>query len=128
MSTESRPRARTVFETVEERHSEQPTTEPAQPPAVEKPTNPKWQLVKWATNRELDRFVALTGIFSTHIVTGVIIGPVTMLSIKAIGSAVLFSTGSTAVFTWLQAIALTGGIGLVGPLSFVLYRYWSGKN
>ncbi len=127
MDQESRPRARTVFETVEARHGGQPDTEPAQEPAVEKPTNPRWQLVKSAANRELDRFAALTGVLVAHLTTGAVIAPALLLSLKAIVSAVLFGTGSLAHFTWIQAIALTGGLWLAGPLCFFLYRYWSGK-
>lgn len=127
MDQDSRPRARTVFEVVEERHGGQLEEEPAQMSAVEKPTLPRWQLVKSAANRELDRFAALTGVLATHLMTSAVIWPVLMVSVKAIVSAVLFSINSLVHFTWIQAIALTGGIWLAGPLCFFLYRYWSGK-
>lgn len=119
---ESRPRARTVFEVVEERHGTGPEI-----PVGEEPANPRWQLVKRAASRELDRFAALTGVLVTHLTTSALIWPILLVSLKVSMSAVLIGTGSPAHFTWIQAAVLTGGLWLAGPLCFFLYRYWSGK-
>lgn len=127
MEQDSRPRARTVFEAVREQQGVTPD-EQAEPSAVvEKPAHPRWELVKSAANRELDRFAALTGVLTAHLTTSVVLTPVLLVSLKAVVTAALFGTGSLAQFTWLQALALTGGIWIAGPLGFFLYRYWSGK-
>lgn len=129
---DSRPRARTVFEVVADRHREQQETEPVPPPLepahLPLIANPRWQLTKYAVTRELDRFAALTGILVTHFMTSILMMPVLMLAIKTIVSVLLLIIGSSVHFTWLQAITLTGGFWIAGPLSFFFYRYWSGHK
>ena len=126
-SEESRPRARTVFEVVEERHGGHSETTEGETLIVETPLIYRLGLVKLAANREWDRFAALTGVLATHIMTNAVIWPVLMVSLKAIVGAVLLSTNSLVPFTWFQAMLLSGGFALAGPVCFFLYRYWSGK-
>lgn len=134
---DSRPRARAVnmFDKVHARHGGQPEPEesPPQPmqgmplTVVERPINRRRELVKSAASREVDRFAALTGVLGTHLWTSAAMWPLLIVVLKIIVSGVLFSTNSLAHFTWLQAILLSGGLWLAGPLVFFLYRYWSGK-
>jgi len=128
---ESRPRARTVFDIVRERHGGQPDSEenpPAlMPEVVERPFDRRRNLVKQAASRELDRFAALTAVLGVHLVTGATLWPVLTAILKVIVSTLLLTSNSIVQFTWLQAFLLSGGLWLTGPFVFYLYRYWSGK-
>ena len=123
---DSRPRARTVFEAVVERQGGNPD-EDQESSVVERPIDRRRALVRNAASRELDRFAALTGVLATHLTTSAVMWPLLLVIIKIIVSAVLFSSSSLVHFTWLQAMALAGGVWIAGPVGFFLYRYWSGN-
>ena len=125
----TKPRARTVFEKVKDRHGKPEEAAPVAPPPpiAEKPQNELVEFASAAAKRERSRFAALAGVLGTHLLTGMITFPVTLAVLKTTVWILSVVFSWTGTFTWLQAILLSGGIGFVGPLAFFLYRYWSGK-
>ena len=128
----TKPRARTVFDKVRARHGtpEEATpvvTPPPPTPIAEKPQNELVEMATAAAKRERSRFAALAGVLGTHLLTGIATMLVTCVGLKIAVGSVMAAFGLTGTFTWLQAMLLSGGLGIVGPLAFFIYRYWSGK-
>jgi len=126
----TKPRARTVFERVKDK---QGTPEEAAPvatpplPIAEKPQIELVEIASAAAKRERSRFAALAGVLGTHLLTGALTFPVTLVVLKTAAWIMSVAFGWTGTFTWLQATLLSGGVGFACPLAFFLYRYWSGK-
>lgn len=126
--SETRPRARTVFEAVREKQGVPATPEVERTPLlVEKPPA-LYEFVTGAASREGRRFAALTGVLGVHAMTNLITFPVILIALKVIVGLGLTALTSSLVFTWLQAALLAAAISTGGPLAAFLYRYWLGKH
>ena len=128
--SETRPRARTVFDAVREKQGV--PAEAEVPPQQEGPLpvekSPVWyQFLTGAATREFTRFAALTGVLSAHIVTGAVTLPVLLISLKVVTALALTTFASPITFTWLQATLLAAALSIGGPLAAFFYRYWWGR-